>query len=427
MLTYFIGGRVLVTRILALVIFMFSCQSLFAGHIYLANWEWVSDRGDEYWQSPGGNSTTNIDLRTIPQMGKAGGIPQGYGVFTYDNTQSISGSVYLGDDCNGQLTARQISDLQLALGVVLTSDTPMEMMWDMLTVHSDPSGLTAPKPLRGKRGGNVRLVYGNDIKTEPFNADHLQRTVAVFKEDYKRNKNSGISRSVLQKWTGAEMQKLYGRKSDSLARNMLPKIYEYDGWKHPETTVSDNFNRPNESLDAGNWVELVADWVVASEEASIAVDAFLGTARYSKPLSTDDQIAEVVIAQYSTDFAARHGIIARMDTNLVSAINYYTAVVRGDTDNVRTEKIVDGVDSAIGSDVGISPSAPDTLGIKVDGNIVDSFFNGTLIQSNTDTTITGFLFSGIILRRANGDLDDFKASDLIQLAEGRRFWAGFRR
>jgi hypothetical protein len=72
-------------------------------HYYLAHWEWNTDDPNRpYWHAPRQDIVLGmIDLRNIPQMSKAGGTPQGYGFFAYD--QQIDpepGMIYLGGSLN---------------------------------------------------------------------------------------------------------------------------------------------------------------------------------------------------------------------------------------------------------------------------------------------------------------------------------------
>lgn len=58
-------------------------------HIYLGQWEWFTEEtGVSYWRCPGGDCIGLLDLRPLPAQAKAGGTPEGYGIFVYDYAKS---------------------------------------------------------------------------------------------------------------------------------------------------------------------------------------------------------------------------------------------------------------------------------------------------------------------------------------------------
>ena len=56
---------------------------------YLAKFEWDDDPVDPGWRVPG--AVGFIDLRTLPQMSKSGGTPEGNAFASFDREVSVRG------------------------------------------------------------------------------------------------------------------------------------------------------------------------------------------------------------------------------------------------------------------------------------------------------------------------------------------------
>ena len=386
-------------------------------HYYLAHWEWHCETEDEcYWRSPGGNAMGLVDLRPLPAQGKKE-IPEGYGFFAYDQKVSIPGSIYLGDSLDFSLTDQQKAQVRTALNITdpLQSHTIVDILWDTLTVHADPTGQTGPKPLQGKQGSPVQLHLGGHsiIKQESFTEEHRQRAIAVFQADYERNKKA-YPKETLQKWTGATMQELYGRMDDDLASEIVPQAYKDNKplWKKPETTFTDDFGdadfTPDWTVTGGlNWVE--TGGTLSLNAAGLNEIRMGGT--NDPVLSSDNHYAQVTLSNTGTTIN-RTGPSCRNSTDAGAGRDYYGFGFGASRNAPRLYKVINGSVTDIGVDGSITWSNGDTLKIQVDGSTLTGHHNGTLVKSETDTALTGQLRCGLRARNTADDFDDFEAADL---------------
>ena len=130
-------------------------------YYYLAQWEWFTEGNMPYWRCPGGDCIGLVDLRSLPQMSKAGGIQEGYGFFVYPALKVIPGSIYLGTDSKLENKA-QIKTV-LGLLKIPTETTPVDLLWNLLVYEADPTGQTKWKPLRGSLEKETELCLANKI------------------------------------------------------------------------------------------------------------------------------------------------------------------------------------------------------------------------------------------------------------------------
>jgi len=411
-------------------------------HVYLSNWEWHTELdGGSYWRCPGGDCTGVLDLRALPQMSKAGGVPEGYGVFSYEGERTIPGAVLIGKDeevevtdeegtrieqvsaINHKFTAIEKAEIELLFGAI-TAETPQDFLWEMLTTKSDPTGQTAPKPLRGKLGEEIVLYFaGNPIKAERFDEAHRQRTIAVFQADYERNKNNGAPLETLQKMTGGMMQDLYGRKTNGLAREIIPSPHKDDGWKEPKTTLIDTFeDTDNTSLDAHTntgggdevftWAEVDGSWNINNDGASSTAESSFNQvdfARAEADLSSDNHYAQVDIVALA-DFQ-QAGVIARFSS---SASTFYVARVDNENSNsFEILKSIAGTETQLADLDNQYPLTASTVKLEAQNCALSLFWGGVLKVSVQDCSISGNLRTGIDQFNVQALLDDFKAEDLF--------------
>ena len=379
-----------------------------AVEVYLAEWEW-NDK-EEQWQSPGGTAIGSLDLRSLPQMA-AKGTGTGYGVFVYDTPQVIPGSLDLGNDLDKPLNGGEKATLKSALKLpgMPTSATPRELLWDMLGKYADPTGVNGPKPLMPTLDNRLDLHLGGFslIRSEPFDiATHPNRdkVVSVLQGNYRKVRVDGGRYKeyldVLEKKFGVS----YG--------TFIPADLPDEGTLPHQTTVSDNFNRADESLDAGAWVETAVNWSVVSNQAQMQVDNAAGIARYTTALSSDNMTSDVDAISDSPALEGCIGSTTRMSTDASPNHDGYWGCIDPDVDNIGLFKIVDGTRTSIGSFPAFIDSLPDTHRLSANGSTIENIVNGSTLQSVTDTAITGNLYAGIGARRSFDTLDNFTASDI---------------
>lgn len=391
--------------------------------IYLSRWA----ANDIMWHAPGMDHTGVVDMRSIPQMSKKPGTPpEGYCIVMYDGVRTYPElEVDLGETFDGQLRTAQITALKATLGKPIAETRLDKVLFELFVDHADPTGQTAWKPIRVGRNRNATFAISKSVKiSERAIAGHQahDNTIAVFQSDYRRHKLAGdYPDETLRKWTGAEMLKLFKRTSDDLT-GILPTEYEGDGWKRPETAVSDNFSRANESLDAGNWTETAGAWSVTSSAATMESDV-TGMAEYTTDLSSDDHFTQVdIIANTSTSIFITqwNGPTARAATGAVTGYQIRAdgnGKGAGNIDAMFLEKIVAGSITNLVSD-GTDRSLPLTLKVDItSGDLVSGYVGGSTFGSATDTTITGNVRGGMFGRNENANttnniMGNWSAEDL---------------
>lgn len=368
-------------------------------HYYKAQWEWFCESGRCYWRAPGGNALGAVDLRSNTQAGKFGGVPDGFGIFTYEEPQTIAGAEYLGTD----------------------ESVVADFIWTKLTTEADPTGKTAPKPLIGKLGKEVSLyLAGKKLKSEPFTEEHRQRTVEVFQSDYRENVKE-YSKGLLQKWVGAKMKEIYGEMSDEKANLLVPPEHRKGVlWKKPATTIGDTFTDTDgtalESHTASgtgggfSWTKVSGN-SMAIQSNKLQRNATTGHGdrdyRAESDLSTDDMYSKATVggANFDCSVSVRFSSSART--------HYQTEWGNGFR---RISKFVAGAHTIITSD-GSANSAGDVLECRVDGSDIKSYRNGgQVLTTQTDTAITGHLRAGIGIWHDQTTWDDWEAGDLAAAA-----------
>ena len=218
-------------------------------HIYLAQWEWITEEGQSFWQCPGGDCSGTLDLRTIPEMSIAGGIPQGYGIFTYSSQQTIPAATYLGTDLNSTLSSQQKANIKAKFKITMTSQTPLDVMWDMLTKYSDPTGQTAPKPLMPNLKNELSIHFNNQkVRTETFDIlthPHKDKVISLIQQDYRKIRDESLSASI-----GSNERDTYKRVLDYWKdryrvdyRLFIPSDLPDEGILPHKTVLKDDFNK----------------------------------------------------------------------------------------------------------------------------------------------------------------------------------------
>jgi hypothetical protein len=383
-------------------------------HYYLASWVWVTDPElGAAWEAPGRQQLAGlVDLRSLPQQARAGGTPEGYGLFAYREPVEIAGAIYLGAD--GE-RARNLTAAAAALGVPsLAANTPGEVAWEMRTTHADPTGATRCKPLRGDRTHPVRLkIAGQLVKEEPCTGAHLARTEAVFQHDYTRNRQRVIEGklplAVVERWTGYTMQALRGEMSDSIARELVPTEFKDDAllWRDPATTITDDF-----SAGLGAWTVVAGTWTTPENNrvrGTNTGDFTLPRLLHDTPLSSDEHYCQIDVV------AAGHanGTIS-VCTRVADADNGYLAYQREGAAIRKIVKLVAGTPTEL-ADIGGGFGPPYTIRLTSDASDEHTLaIDDVDIDSASDSDITGNLLVALGAHNttATADGDDFEAADV---------------
>ncbi|KKL77780.1 hypothetical protein LCGC14_2031490 [marine sediment metagenome] len=278
--------------------------------LYLAPVSWFSGKDLDnpnyeppHWGSPKdaqGFPYPWKDLRSNTQKGLRGPGTDGYGLMVLPQ-QVPNYGYYLGDNLNAVLTDVRKDEIRraLKLGERIVATNVREFIVEMFTRQGDPTGIDRVKPVRGARRKKTQIAIGKDVIWEsPLDNILRDNAIAIFRADYRRNRalvaQGLMSLDAIRRWTGSMRRRLGIR-----AEELLPPEYSSDGELAPRSTVSDNFNRGDESLDVGNWDEVAQDWLVVSNEASCAASG--ASARYKTELSSDDHYCQHKASSYSSN------------------------------------------------------------------------------------------------------------------------------
>lgn len=382
-------------------------------YYYLGPWQLKTNDMGQYYDAPN-HTVGRIDMRPVQ------GITETFGFFSTDQQSSDSDYIYLGDDLNSDLTGLQIDAWKNSLGMSSVDGISLlDVLWDTLTVNADPEGGLRTPPIMPTHLGIQELYLGGHslVKSHKFQGEKDQSWPVIQKvlQDQYRNLDkqkqeekchTDLPEKVLGAW------KLKYKISDEglFIPGDLPRIKA----KTPTTSVSDDFNRPNESLDAGNWTEVDGNWSLVSN-AALGVDgdaaSFPAAARYETALSTDDHFSIAT----PKDAGAAFGLGGPAARFASGSKEFYLGLARDGSGSRELAKFVSGAKTTLDSDAG--GAFGQITKIKCDGSSISLYTNSSLIFGPiTDTSISGNLYTGIIAHSSAVNdcyVDDFSAEDLV--------------
>lgn len=177
----------------------------------------------------------------------------------------------------------------------------------------------------------------------------------------------------------------------------------------PNTTYTDDFNRASLGSD---WTSVDGGYTITGSTElyfNVNASALPGSARYEHDLSSDDHFVQI---DWTSASSANYfiGPAARFDP---SAETLYYAVARENSPRKFIGKVVAGSNSTLWTESLSGTGAPHTVKIVCDGSNLSMYVDAVLGQTITDTSITGYLRTGIVshsTRFAQGD--NFVAEDL---------------
>jgi len=405
--------------------------------LILAPWEWVTKSNSEsFWRAPGGTAIGVLDRRSNTQSAIAGGVPQGAGFFSYpDGAILPSGTLNLGSDIERMLTVTERDGLlRLANIKSQSTDSILDAIYGSFLNpdNYDPTGETKCKPLRTSRRTGLKCYlggFGNNglIINERFAPTHaaLTATLAVRWADYRRIRDT-TPLDVMERWTGHEMQALYGRRGDDLLPALVPPEYldgtkGRDSWQIPRTTRTESFNQADSTTLGPDltWVEGSGDDLETLSNIAAPVDT--GADQYawlnsSNGLSSDAHFTQIdAITLTSSGSPTTVAVLTRVTDNL----NWYRMALEKDGGTITAyhQKRVAGSFSTFQT-TNPTLSLPDTIKHESSASDVHKmFFNGSQEGSDqSDTAHTGQLLPGFSEREGDGNsvcrADDFEAADL---------------
>jgi hypothetical protein len=294
-----------------------------------------------------------------------------------------------------------------------------DLLWDQLTDGSDPTGITAPKPLiptsKGKlnlRMGKVGLVKSENFTWGDFHTNKIKARILidlwrarqaaldgklrnpVTKEidyDYHRRILKGYCDKYKVAWTEIRPAN-WPLSEDPLSRN---------------TVISDDFDCGDSSTLGCDltWTDIQGDFRNSSNHAYTPASTPWNLARADSDLSTDDMYVQ---AHLVTGFGSGTGrVFGRKDSS--SDLTFYSGTVTGSGHDI--SKYSGGSPTSLISDA--EGGADVQIKLVIDGSDLYLYQDSVLKLSTTDTDITGNLRAGIGNGASWNDdgLDDFEAGD----------------
>jgi len=404
------------------------------------SWVWdTSNPTFAHWRAPFvRNLLGSIDFRSLPQMGSPGPIAQGSGFFTYNVDITDPLMICFGGNIDGSLLVTEKASIEAVLGLdpgSLQATTTRSTLRELLLEEADPTGQIRWKPLRISSRNGMKLYLGGFglLLDEPFRADHpaIQTTLAVRWADYRRHKAAGTPLEVLQRWTGNDMLKLFGRVGDDLLPALLPPEYQSDGWKPRDTIILDIFNRTNSaslgsSSEGWSWTENNGSWSIGTNAAEVDDNQINNHARAESDLSSDDHYSQAVLL--TTGHSEAIGVLARMATANFSNFYWGRVDFSATPDSWQTYSRVSGTYTAIGVNTGVNVVVNDVIRIMTDDSSITRRRNGADQDTVTNTALTGQLRCGIgsWTSMTGARMDDFEAADLAVVVETYSYMAMLR-
>lgn len=400
---------------------------------YIGSWVWVTDDDGvgTHWGYPTG-TVGLVDLRNIPQMSKKA-TAEGYGFFAVDGTLPapyvLVGSGYLSSI---PATSSIKNTMRQVCGYRPSGATLLDLIWDMFTNGSDPTGQNCVKPLMPTIQGFLELHLGGHsiVKRERFKYGvhpHTAKVKVLLQNDYreirKQTKDkSNIYLKTLDYW--GKKYRIINPENEFIPTDLpieLPILHE--------TTITDDWNCSDaDALDCDlAWTEydeadcdldIVSNQVDSFDASSSATKQC--DARADSDLSGTDMYAQVSVTAYaatgSTNSAywAGGGSAIRFDS---SAETYYTGIYYDDAaDTYRIYKVVTDTWTQLAESDTVTLTTPFTLYLEADGSSLDLKVGGSSQLTNSDSSITTGTRGGIAYYRGKwagtDSADDFEAGDL---------------
>lgn len=372
--------------------------------------------GGGAWRAPAG-TIAMVDLRSIPAQAAVGGSPAGSGFFATEGTLDSSYEL-LGTSLDATFSAAMANKWQAKFGVKPDSATLVDALVDTLSVYSDPTGETGPKPLmpdssgllevhlqghscvwRGHAGpssyGKSRARWGKIKQTFQLDYEGIRATAIANGSD-EHQRLLGFWRDTMGRWEP-------GRLADpaTLKRALLAKKYQDDSGddpKRPRTWINETFTKADSTTLGPKlaWVEIAGDAAVKDNKISNNDVNTVDLAYANSPLSGANQSCKMTIETSVSGNSTGLGPCCRFSN---SATTFYVSVAYNSfgTAFVDTRKWVAGSQTILQT-VGVTFSLPQPLELLVSGSQQLAKFNNALATvSSTDTAISSNLYCGVLL------------------------------
>lgn len=344
--------------------------------------------------------------------------PAGY--ITYGDGETTLESVAVSPtDCDAWAAA-------LGMATTPTSATLLDLLWDTLTTHSDPTGAAGPKPiiptwekaLELHLGGHS-LVRSVKMPADPTHCPHWDKIQAVLHDNYRaveaacKDAATQKQRDLKRRWLGAQAEK-YGLSDVNATALLVPDDLEKVSPLKPETTITESFDKADaDTLGpdlswGGGYDTGASGWNVVSNRAQTVT---WGDIAYAlSDLSSDDHYAQVAV---HADGGDSIGAMARCPSTSVHT-GYLGFSDHNGGDYLMRKVVADSYTTLGFSFDGYSAPHGEVVRIHCDGSSISLYVDDVLtVGPITDTEITGNVRCGIWAWNSGAILDDFEAGDLV--------------
>lgn len=419
--------RIILTTILLLIL----PTLVIADEYYIGQWEWNTDNQDRpYWIAPHADKLTGvIDMRSIPEQTQAGGIPEGYAIFTYSEVINDPSLIHFGSNKDSVLNLKAIEEIKGKLKVDVKSTNVKDVIYEVLTKGGDPTGQTSFKPLMPTNDLKMQINIGREGKIKeltliPYVSKEWDLVLKTMQNDYKEMLKSvdyTVIAKVLDYWEeqfGVNYEKFI--PDDSIKIASLPH----------QTTVTEDFNcADNSSLTCDlTWTETTGCCSASGDIQIVSNEAYQTFAnswkinRHGTDLSTSNNYAQADTTYIKdgtdNDFASFIWTRSSSDQNGYYAIRERTSAGSGDS-GYEIRKRVSGTETVIVAKALQAFSFPETWKIEANGSAIKSYLAGVEKQSVTDTSVsTGLRGCVAIYTQINGGsvdrvtMDNFENGDI---------------
>jgi len=393
-------------------------------NVYLSPWLWDSAAEEPCWIPPIPGAVGCLDLRPLPAQARAGGTPEGFGIFVYRNATTIAGAVDLGSDLGAAVKTADKNGLQsrLLLPERPQGSTLLDVIWNVLSIYGDPTGAARCKPLVPDHRGVIDLHLGgfSIVRSKRVTAKDPEwlPALATMQEDYRRQRQNAVDGKVPAE-TPLKMLGHWQRQFRLPYKMFIPSDLPDEGFLPPATKINDTFDRADaDALGTSSdgdwsWTEVLNDIDIVSNKASQqAPSSQTQRARAEKDLSSANQYAQAVcsIAVVSlTRGGPAVRFAAAADTNYhyrARQQNPVHALYKVEAGSA-TEMLTDNTNGF---------SNDDTCRVEISGSTLTAKVNDIARLTLTDTSITGNLRTGISSTAAGSNRftwDNFQAADLV--------------
>ena len=311
-----------------------------------------------------------------------------------------------------------------------------DVLAHLLTTHADPTNTDAPKPLTPDHGGRLDVwILGSRHWRHKFDpgSPYCSCTLDLLRRDWKRCKKESHDRADAmdpQKFTPTQIahaRNLYRRVAGSFEKETGCQAFvltqsdkEEDQPHKPETTITESF--PGTGMFGGDlsWTQTTGSFDNDGDKGRLTtVDGTFCNARADSDLSSANHYAQVLAFDGGAGSPVLSGITVGAASRFHgSAATFYHAEAYADeflAEEARLRKCEAGSETALDA-TAVTLNIPCTMKCQASGSSISYYFDGSLVDTVTDTAITGNTRAGVTSRDPSlvgfNKFDSFEAADV---------------